>query len=80
MNSQVTLSNQPTGRNEVSIVVTETPKYLAIKRRFLVFINSLFVQVRKRSYVELEIFKNRWKKAVKEDNCWVYSLKESQKQ
>ncbi|XP_031248352.1 uncharacterized protein LOC116106143 [Pistacia vera] len=45
---QVTLSNQPTSRNEV----------------------------RKRSYVELEIFKNRWKKAVKEDDCWIYSLKE----
>ncbi|KAG6677831.1 hypothetical protein I3842_14G046900 [Carya illinoinensis] len=26
--------------------------------------------VRYRSYVELEIFKNRWKKAVKEDDCW----------
>ncbi|KAL3517900.1 hypothetical protein ACH5RR_020489 [Cinchona calisaya] len=26
--------------------------------------------VRKRSYVELEIFKNRWKKAVREDKCW----------
>ncbi|XP_062175545.1 uncharacterized protein LOC133880578 isoform X3 [Alnus glutinosa] len=29
--------------------------------------------VRTRSYIELEIFKNRWKKAVKEDNCWVDS-------
>ncbi|KAK7838611.1 hypothetical protein CFP56_019469 [Quercus suber] len=27
--------------------------------------------VRKRSFVELEIFKNRWKKAVKEDYCWI---------
>ncbi|KAI5679870.1 hypothetical protein M9H77_01097 [Catharanthus roseus] len=26
--------------------------------------------VRKRSYVELEMFKNRWKKAVREDKCW----------
>ncbi|KAG6628885.1 hypothetical protein CIPAW_14G043900 [Carya illinoinensis] len=26
--------------------------------------------VRYRSYVELEIFKNKWKKAVKEDDCW----------
>ncbi|XP_027092287.1 uncharacterized protein [Coffea arabica] len=26
--------------------------------------------VRKRSYAELEIFKNRWKKAVREDKCW----------
>ncbi|XP_040995203.1 uncharacterized protein LOC121241489 [Juglans microcarpa x Juglans regia] len=26
--------------------------------------------VRYRSYVELEIFKNRWKKAVKNDDCW----------
>ncbi|GLT64026.1 hypothetical protein SLA2020_365430 [Shorea laevis] len=27
--------------------------------------------VRTRSYIELEIFKNRWKKAVKDDYCWV---------
>ncbi|ONH92657.1 hypothetical protein PRUPE_8G187400 [Prunus persica] len=27
-------------------------------------------EVRKLSFVELEIFKNRWKKAVREDNCW----------
>ncbi|KAF6150293.1 hypothetical protein GIB67_033992 [Kingdonia uniflora] len=26
--------------------------------------------VRKQSYIELEIFKNRWKKAVREDQCW----------
>ncbi|KAK9141373.1 hypothetical protein Scep_011054 [Stephania cephalantha] len=26
--------------------------------------------VRRQSYIELEIFKNRWKKAVKEDECW----------
>ncbi|XP_075647539.1 uncharacterized protein LOC142618478 [Castanea sativa] len=29
------------------------------------------IGVRKRSFVELEIFKNRWKKAVKEDYCWI---------
>ncbi|KAF7845146.1 uncharacterized protein G2W53_002051 [Senna tora] len=28
-------------------------------------------EVRKQSYVELERFKNRWKKAVKEDSCWI---------
>ncbi|KAF3434951.1 hypothetical protein FNV43_RR22038 [Rhamnella rubrinervis] len=27
-------------------------------------------QVRKQSFIELEIFKNRWKKAVQEDHCW----------
>ncbi|KAF6170037.1 hypothetical protein GIB67_042842 [Kingdonia uniflora] len=27
--------------------------------------------VRKQSYIELEIFKNRWKKAVREDQCWI---------
>lgn len=27
-------------------------------------------EVRKQSYVELETFKNRWKKAVLEDSCW----------
>ncbi|KAG7946539.1 hypothetical protein I3843_14G045000 [Carya illinoinensis] len=31
---------------------------------------SVSNKVRYRSYVELEIFKNRWKKAVKEDDCW----------
>ena len=30
-----------------------------------------FVQVRKLSSVELEIFKNRWKKAVREDEEWI---------
>lgn len=28
-------------------------------------------EVRKQSFVELEIFKNRWKKAVREDTCWI---------
>ncbi|KAL6211036.1 hypothetical protein ACLB2K_016264 [Fragaria x ananassa] len=28
-------------------------------------------EVRKLSLVELERFKNRWKKAIREDNCWV---------
>ncbi|XP_024161739.1 uncharacterized protein LOC112169034 isoform X2 [Rosa chinensis] len=28
-------------------------------------------EVRKLSFVELEIFKSRWKKAIREDNCWV---------
>ncbi|CAI0552124.1 unnamed protein product [Linum tenue] len=27
--------------------------------------------VKNRSYVELELFKNRWKNAVKKDSCWV---------
>ncbi|URE48345.1 Lysine ketoglutarate reductase trans-splicing related [Musa troglodytarum] len=27
--------------------------------------------VRRRSYVELEIFKKRWQKAASEDNCWI---------
>ncbi|GMI66334.1 hypothetical protein like AT4G12840 [Hibiscus trionum] len=27
-------------------------------------------EVKKQSYVELEIFKNRWKRAVNQDNCW----------
>ncbi|KAJ4843224.1 hypothetical protein Tsubulata_008728 [Turnera subulata] len=31
---------------------------------------NCFLQVKKWSYVELEIFKNRWKKAVKNDDCW----------
>nr|XP_011458131.1 PREDICTED: uncharacterized protein LOC101291991 [Fragaria vesca subsp. vesca] len=29
------------------------------------------IEVRKLSLVELERFKNRWKKAIREDNCWV---------
>ncbi|KAG8388839.1 hypothetical protein BUALT_Bualt02G0166700 [Buddleja alternifolia] len=28
-------------------------------------------QVRKESFLELDNFKNRWKKAIKEDECWV---------
>ncbi|PQM33489.1 uncharacterized protein Pyn_05194 [Prunus yedoensis var. nudiflora] len=35
-------------------------------------------EVRKLSFVELEIFKNRWKKAVREDNCWDPYQKTSQ--
>ncbi|XP_039039378.1 uncharacterized protein LOC120177226 [Hibiscus syriacus] len=27
-------------------------------------------EVKKQSFIELEIFKNRWKRAVKQDNCW----------
>ncbi|KAK6259678.1 hypothetical protein SCA6_014152 [Theobroma cacao] len=27
-------------------------------------------EVRKQSFIELEIFKNRWKRAVKQDKCW----------
>ncbi|XVF21259.1 hypothetical protein REPUB_Repub12eG0074600 [Reevesia pubescens] len=27
-------------------------------------------EVKKQSFIELEIFKNRWKRAVKKDNCW----------
>ncbi|KAK8565120.1 hypothetical protein V6N12_058695 [Hibiscus sabdariffa] len=27
-------------------------------------------EVKKQSYIELEIFKNRWKRAVQQDNCW----------
>ncbi|XP_060667393.1 uncharacterized protein LOC107413746 [Ziziphus jujuba] len=29
-----------------------------------------WLEVRKQSFIELEIFKNRWKKAVREDDCW----------
>ncbi|KAM4070381.1 hypothetical protein ACJW30_12G161700 [Castanea mollissima] len=36
--------------------------------------------VRKRSFVELEIFKNRWKKAVKEDYCWIDPYKKPPQQ
>ncbi|KAJ4730369.1 Lysine ketoglutarate reductase trans-splicing-like protein, putative (DUF707) [Melia azedarach] len=36
-------------------------------------------QVRNRSYVELEIFKNRWRRAVKNDDCWVDLFEKSQK-
>ncbi|CAL9197702.1 unnamed protein product, partial [Musa hybrid cultivar] len=34
------------------------------------------VQVRRRSYVELEIFRNRWQKAMAEDKCWTNSYPE----
>ncbi|KAF8388578.1 hypothetical protein HHK36_027253 [Tetracentron sinense] len=36
--------------------------------------------VRRQSYVELEIFKNRWKKAVKEDECWIDPYQQPSKQ
>ncbi|XP_008802242.1 uncharacterized protein LOC120111871 [Phoenix dactylifera] len=35
--------------------------------------------VRKRSYVELEIFRNRWQMAVTEDKCWIDPYPESSK-
>jgi len=31
---------------------------------------NCLLQVKKWSFVELERFKNRWKKAVKDDECW----------
>ncbi|KDO43503.1 hypothetical protein CISIN_1g040488mg [Citrus sinensis] len=34
-------------------------------------------KVRNRSYVELEIFKNRWRSSVKDDDCWVDLLEQS---
>ncbi|KAL9453985.1 hypothetical protein AB3S75_009564 [Citrus x aurantiifolia] len=34
-------------------------------------------EVRNRSYVELEIFKNRWRSSVKDDDCWVDLLEQS---
>ncbi|KAK2637761.1 hypothetical protein Ddye_025556 [Dipteronia dyeriana] len=37
-------------------------------------------KVRKRSYTELEIFKNRWKKAVKDDDSWIDTVQQSQNQ
>ncbi|XWS58823.1 hypothetical protein CRYUN_Cryun08bG0066800 [Craigia yunnanensis] len=30
------------------------------------------VEVRRQSYLELDIFRKRWEKAVKNDKCWVY--------
>lgn len=35
--------------------------------------------VRRRSYAELEMFKNRWKKAVREDKCWIDPFQKSMK-
>ncbi|CAI9770697.1 unnamed protein product [Fraxinus pennsylvanica] len=36
--------------------------------------------VRKESYIELENFKNRWKKAVREDECWLDPFQQPVKQ
>uniref|UniRef100_A0A1U7Z1N8 Uncharacterized protein LOC104589368 isoform X2 n=1 Tax=Nelumbo nucifera TaxID=4432 RepID=A0A1U7Z1N8_NELNU len=36
--------------------------------------------VRRQSYIELEIFKNRWKKAVEEDQCWIEPFQTPEKQ
>lgn len=35
--------------------------------------------VRRRSYAELEMFKNRWEKAVREDKCWIDPFQKSMK-
>ncbi|TYI00888.1 hypothetical protein ES332_A11G163500v1 [Gossypium tomentosum] len=36
-------------------------------------------EVKKQSYIELEIFKNRWKRAVNQDNCWSDPYEQSTK-
>ncbi|PPD87636.1 hypothetical protein GOBAR_DD15405 [Gossypium barbadense] len=38
-----------------------------------------FLQVKKQSYIELEIFKSRWKRAVNQDNCWSDPFEQSTK-
>ncbi|XP_043718661.1 uncharacterized protein LOC122666682 [Telopea speciosissima] len=43
-------------------------------------VNSDRYAVRKRSFVELEMFKNRWKKAVREDECWIDPFQRPAKQ
>ncbi|CAN1346072.1 hypothetical protein LINPERPRIM_LOCUS40624 [Linum perenne] len=41
-------------------------------RKILISVVCLLLfQVRNRSYVELELFKNRWKNAAKKDSCWI---------
>ncbi|XP_012490944.1 uncharacterized protein LOC105803358 [Gossypium raimondii] len=36
-------------------------------------------EVKKQSYIELEIFKSRWKRAVNQDNCWSDPFEQSTK-
>ncbi|KAJ7961714.1 Lysine ketoglutarate reductase trans-splicing-like protein, putative (DUF707) [Quillaja saponaria] len=36
--------------------------------------------VRRQSFIQLEIFKNRWKKAVRDDNCWTDPFQQQQQQ
>ncbi|KAI3473433.1 hypothetical protein Pfo_031242 [Paulownia fortunei] len=36
--------------------------------------------VRRESFIELDNFKNRWKKAVREDECWVDPFQQPAKQ
>ncbi|XP_022771575.1 uncharacterized protein LOC111314455 [Durio zibethinus] len=36
-------------------------------------------EVKKQSFIELEVFKNRWKRAVKQDNCWFDPYEQSMK-
>ncbi|XP_042492802.1 uncharacterized protein LOC122072284 [Macadamia integrifolia] len=43
-------------------------------------VNADRFAVRKRSYVELDIFKKRWKKAVQEDECWIDPFQQTEKQ
>ncbi|KAL5865570.1 hypothetical protein ACOSQ3_003084 [Xanthoceras sorbifolium] len=37
-------------------------------------------EVRKRSFTELEIFKNRWKKSIRDDDSWIDRVQQSQNQ
>ncbi|OVA19077.1 Protein of unknown function DUF707 [Macleaya cordata] len=40
------------------------------ENKVLIFL-PILKKVRRRSYIELEIFKKRWKKAVEDDQCWI---------
>ncbi|CAN8232408.1 unnamed protein product [Cochlearia groenlandica] len=48
-------------------------KFVIRKRKMIyrVLFFLYWVKVRKQTYAELESFKNRWKNAVKNDECWV---------
>lgn len=54
------------------------PRFLRLYRKlafqyssFELSIVMFFLQVRRQSYIELDVFRKRWKKAVEEDECWV---------
>lgn len=73
-------SPQSDARSEVGLVFFQV-KFFGRKPVPVVHcLRILIGQVRKLSFIELEIFKNRWKKAVKDDENWFdpYDKKQSQ--
>lgn len=73
-------SPQSDARSEVGLVFFQV-KFFGRKPVPVVHcLRILIGQVRKLSFIELEIFKNRWKKAVKGDENWFDPYEKKQPQ